>query len=284
MEWLNSMNRAMQYIEEHLAGEIDYRELAQHALCSEYHFKRMFSYMAGVPLSEYIRRRRLTLAALELKGGMKVIDAALKYGYQSADAFARAFQHMHGVTPTEARNDGQLLHAYPPMTFQITIRGGMAMHYRLEQKGAFRVVGRKHQLTLTSHGQESGEQPEITRALESVTEELQQELASLSDMEPSGVLYVNANYRESGDGQATLDFYLAAATSRACPEHLAELSIVPAVWAIFDAPGEWPDIDQLWRRIYTEWFPGSGYEHTGEPEIMADAGKGAEIWIPVKPV
>jgi AraC-like DNA-binding protein len=106
MDLLEKMNGALNHIEENLTNDIDFKEVARLAFCSEYHFKRMFSFLAGVTLSEYIRRRRLTLAAFELKGSnVKVIDIAMKYGYNSPDSFARAFQNLHGITPSEARNN-----------------------------------------------------------------------------------------------------------------------------------------------------------------------------------
>ena len=118
MDWLQRLNRAMDYIEEHLADRISYDEIARIACCSTYHFRRMFPFLTGITLSEYIRRRRLTLAAFELQTtGAKVIDVALKYGYQSPEAFARAFKQLHGVMPVAARDPGVTLKAYPRMTF-----------------------------------------------------------------------------------------------------------------------------------------------------------------------
>lgn len=142
MNIIKNLNDALDYIEENLTNDIDYKEVARLAFCSEYHFMRMFSFLAGVTLSEYVRRRRLTLAAFELNGNeLKVIDIALKYGYSSPDSFARAFQSIHGITPAEARNDGQLLKAYPRMTFHISVKGESAMNYRIEAKEDFCIVG-----------------------------------------------------------------------------------------------------------------------------------------------
>ncbi|GAA0492629.1 hypothetical protein GCM10008986_18750 [Salinibacillus aidingensis] len=121
MDLLKSMNDAMSYIEANLTKEIDFKEVARIAQCSEYHFKRMFSFLAGITLSEYIRSRRLSLAAFELTNtNLKIIDIAVEFGYNSPDSFARAFQNLHGVTPLEARNNGQQLKAFPPMTFQLS--------------------------------------------------------------------------------------------------------------------------------------------------------------------
>lgn len=142
MNTLEHMNQALKYIEDHLAEEIDLKEAARRAHCSEYHFSRMFSFLAGVPLSEYIRRRRLTLAAFDLmNSSSRVIDVAVKYGYTSADSFSKAFQAVHAVTPSEARQLGQPLKAFPRMSFQLTITGGDEMKYRMEDKEAFRIVG-----------------------------------------------------------------------------------------------------------------------------------------------
>ncbi len=121
MEWLESMNAAVDYIESHLTDDISYERAARLACCSAYHFQRMFSYITGVPLSEYIRRRRLTLAAFELQSNrVKVIDTALKYGYESPEVFSRAFRKMHGIMPVSARVAGVSFKAYPRMTFHIT--------------------------------------------------------------------------------------------------------------------------------------------------------------------
>ena len=132
MDSLKKMNEALSYIEENLTHDIDLKEVARLALCSEYHFQRMFSFLAGVTLSEYIRRRRLTLAAFELtNSNLRIIDLAVKYGYSSADSFTRAFQSLHGITPSTARNNNQSLKAYPRITFQLSIKGGIEMNYRI---------------------------------------------------------------------------------------------------------------------------------------------------------
>lgn len=153
MNLLENMNHALAYIEEHLTGEIDYREAAKRALCSEYHFKRMFSFLAGLPLSEYVRRRRLTLAAFDLQSSqLKIIDIALNYGYSSPDAFTKAFQQFHGVLPSEARTAGPSLKSFPRMTFQLIIRGGNEMNYRIEEKEAFHIVGIKKRVPIIFEG------------------------------------------------------------------------------------------------------------------------------------
>ena len=142
MEWINRLNKAINYIEEHITEKIHYEQLAKIACCSTYHFQRMFSYMANIPLSEYIRRRRMSLAAVELQNGnKKIIDVALKFGYTSPTAFNRAFQKIHGVAPSLVKDSVIALKAYPPISFKITIKGASGLNYRIEKKEAFRIIG-----------------------------------------------------------------------------------------------------------------------------------------------
>jgi len=132
MEWLSCLNEAVNYLEEHLEDEIDLERVAQIACCSSFHFQRMFSYLADLPLSEYIRRRKMTRAVFDLQNGdERIIDIALKYGYESPTAFNRAFQSVHGMAPSAARSEGVILKAYPPISFKITIKGEAEMNYRI---------------------------------------------------------------------------------------------------------------------------------------------------------
>lgn len=142
MDWLQRMNHAIEYIEDNLENAIDYEQIARIALCSVYQFQRMFSFVLEIPLSEYIRHRRLTLAAFDLKDrNNKVTDIALKYGYETPESFSRAFQNLHGLTPTQARNAGSQLIAYPRISFQIILKGVVGMNYRIETRDAFQVFG-----------------------------------------------------------------------------------------------------------------------------------------------
>lgn len=130
MDWMNRLNSAINYMEEHMEQEIDMEKVASIAGCSSYHFQRMFAYMANVPLSEYIRKRKMSLAAADLlQEENKVIDIALKYGYDSPTAFNRAFKSVHGVAPSKIKEDGIAIKAYPPIHFHITIKGEEEMNY-----------------------------------------------------------------------------------------------------------------------------------------------------------
>ena len=262
MDSLTRLNKAITYIEANLTEEIDVQEAARLAYCSEYHFKRMFSFLAGISLSEYIRRRRLTLAALELSdSSMRILDIAIRYGYRSADAFTRAFQQMHGITPSEARQNGQHLKAFPRMTFQLTIQGGCEMNYRLEQKEAFHIVG-------------------LMKRVPSV----------FPTVEPTGIIQASTNFSEGRmEEKGELDHYIGVATTETS-HHFSQLDVPACTWAVFEAVGPFPQtLQETWGRIYAEWFPSSGYEQVAGPEIVRHTSTDfssptftSEIWIPLQ--
>ncbi len=283
---LERMNQALVYIEEHLAGEIDMEQIARLALCSEYHFRRMFSFLAGVTLSEYIRRRRLTLAAFEfVHSDVRVIDIALKYGYNSPDSFSRAFYSLHGVTPSEARDTGQPLKAYPRMTFQLTLRGEIEMNYRIEEKGGFWIVGIMKRVPLIYEGVN----PVIASMWEALDEDTIKTLKSLSNVEPKGLLSVSTNFSEGRLEGGELDHYIGVATTGKPPANLTRLEVPASTWAVFESVGPFPEtLQNIWGRIYSEWFPSSNYEQAFGPEILWNENKDvdsptfrSEIWIPV---
>lgn len=287
MDSLKNMNRAMKYIEENLTNEIDFKEVARLSYCSEYHFKRMFSFLAGVTLSEYIRRRRLTLAAFELKDNkVKVIDVAMKYGYSSPDSFTRAFQYLHGITPSEARSNGYSLKAYPPMTFQLSIKGGSEMNYRIEEKEEFCIIGIKKRVPIVFNGVN----PEISAMWESLDEPTINQLKKLSCVEPLGLISASANFSEGRmEEKGELDHYIGVATNKEYPPNFNMLQVAASTWAVFEAIGPFPDtLQNVWGRIYSDWLPSSNYEQIEGPEILWNESKDitsptfrSEIWIPV---
>lgn len=134
MEWTDRLNESIRYIEAHLTEEIDCGRLGQIACCSAYHYQRMFVYMAGITLTEYIRRRRMSLAAVDLQNGGKVVDTALKYGYRSPTAFNRAFQAIHGAAPSAVQGGGVPVKSFPPLTFTIAVRGRRSWSTASRQK------------------------------------------------------------------------------------------------------------------------------------------------------
>ncbi len=287
MDSLKAMNDALKYIEENLDSEIDLKEAARLAFCSEYHFQRMFSFLAGMTISEYIRRRRLTLVAFELYNStVRIIDLAVKYGYSSPDSFSRAFQALHGITPSEARYNGQLLKAYPPMTFQLSIKGGNEMNYRIHEKDAFRIVGISKRVSIVFNGVN----PEIAEMWKSLNENTIRELKELSNVEPSGLISASTNFSEGRmEEKGQLDHYIGVATTEKCPDNLMQLEVPALTWAVFEAVGTFPDaLQNVWGRIYSEWFPSSAFQQAEGPEILWNQNKDvsspnfkSEIWIPV---
>ncbi|WP_139991187.1 AraC family transcriptional regulator [Paenibacillus paridis] len=288
MDMLKNMNEAMSYIEDNLTNEIDPKEVARRSLCSPYHFNRMFSFLAGIPLSEYIRRRRLTLAAFDLNDStVKVIDVAIQYGYSSPDSFARAFQSLHGITPSEVRGGRHAVKAYPRMTFQLSIKGGSEMNYRIVDKEAFRVVGLHKRVPIIFEGVN----PHIAAMWSSLNAEMIAQLKGISDVDPVGLISASTNFSEGRmEEKGELDHYIGAATSKPCPENLTSLEVPGGTWAVFEAIGPFPEtLQNIWGRIYSEWFPSSHYEQMEGPEMLWNESKDvgsatfkSEIWIPVR--
>ncbi|MFS0855723.1 AraC family transcriptional regulator [Paenibacillus taichungensis] len=288
MNTLARLNEGLSYIEENLMDSVDMKEVARIACCSEYHFTRMFSFLSGITLSEYIRRRRLTLAALELsRNDSKVIDVALKFGYTSPDSFARAFQSLHGVTPSEAKNHGPSLKAFPRMTFQLTIQGGNEMNYRIEDKEPFRIVGISKRVPIVFNGVN----PNIAAMYQRLTPELIETIKGLSNVQPLGIISASAHFSEERmEEKGELDHYIGAATTQEAPEGLAQLEVPASTWAVFTSIGPFPGtLQDVWGRIYSEWFPSSDYELSEGPEILWNEHKDttslqyrSEIWIPIQ--
>ncbi len=281
MEWLEQWNNALDYLEEHLTGELDIAKAAQTACCSVFHFQRMFSYLAGVPLSEYLRRRRMTAAAFDLQNGDKVLDTALRYGYDSPTSFNRAFRSVHGIAPSAAQREGAPLRAYPRISFKITIKGEAEMEYRIVKKDAFRIVG--HGVALPKALDESFAMvPEFWNKTMSDPATIPC-LCALMDSEPQGILGVSACMNSLEEWR----YYVAVSSSQAVPEGMEEAHIPACTWAVFSGQGAMPlAIQELEKRAVTEWLPTSGYEYGDAPDIEvylnADpANASFEVWLPI---
>lgn len=277
MEWVDGLNATISYIEEHLAEEIDWGELARLACCSAYHYQRMFAYMAGVPLSEYIRRRRMSRAAVDLQAGERVVDVALRYGYHSPTAFNRAFQSVHGLAPSSVREPGTTVKSFPPLRFTIMVKGVEEMEYRIEKREAFRIVGVS--VPLDKDIEKNFEVvPQLWGRV--AMDGTLQRLAGMMDTQPMGMLGVSA----CGD-EEVWRYYIAVSSSQSSGE-LEEYTVPAATWAIFPGAGTNQSIQELERRIVTEWLPSSGYEYGSGPDVEvylnADPSNAKyEVWIPV---
>lgn len=282
MEWLDCLNEAVAYMEAHLEDGVDLERVAQIARCSPFHFQRMFSYIADLPLSEYLRRRKMTRAAFDLQNGSeKIIEIALKYGYESPTAFNRAFQSVHGIAPSAARAEGVKLKAYPPISFKITIKGEAEMNYRIEKKDAFKIVGVRQHFAMNIEDsfanvplfwQTTAQSGAIPR------------LCALMNREPYGVLGVSTCMNGKD-----FDYYIAVSTQSETPEGFADYVVPECTWAIFECIGPMPAaIQTLQKRIVAEWLPSSGYEYANAPdiEVYLEGNQQAEdykceVWLPV---
>ncbi|MEU5715619.1 AraC family transcriptional regulator [Streptomyces sp. NPDC020403] len=283
---LERLNQAMEYVEAHLREPIEAAELARVALTSEYHLRRLFSALAGIPLSEYIRRRRLTVAGAEVLAGERtLLDVAVRYGYGSGEAFARAFRAMHGVGPGEARRTAAVLHAQPRMSFRLVVEGSSSMRYRIVAKEEFRVVGRKARVPLVHEGAN----PAIAEFIRGIGREALGRIAALSDQEPTGIVGVSDQLDPSRAEGTELDYYHGAVTTSEAPEDMDVLIVPAGTWAVFGSAGEFPrELQNLWRDVYTQWFPSNPYRSRPGPEILsvrlsdtADRAD-AQLWIPVE--
>ncbi|EXJ23724.1 Transcriptional regulator, AraC family [Alkalibacterium sp. AK22] len=278
MNDLYHMNQAMQYIEDHLEENIESAQLAKIAMTSETYFKRLFSFLSGMSLQDYIRKRRFTQAAFELKeSDVKVIDLAFKYGYTSPDAFTKAFQHVHGLTPTQARELNSSLLSYPRLTFRLDIEGGTPMKYRLVEKESFIVAGYQTEATIGSEG----ESEEILEFLSSLTEDNFDRLNNISNGQFDGKqLFVSSDVT-GGEKQSSQNFYVGVPVDTV-PADLNSITITKQLWAVFTIKGEWDAVNDAWSRIYTEWFPSSTFEPASSPEFMISKDNESEVWVAVK--
>lgn len=287
MDMLQRMNNALNYIEDNLTKDIDYDTVARLAYCSVYHFQRMFSFIIDIPLSEYIRRRRLTLAAFELQNSnIKVIDLAFKYGYASPDSFTRAFQKLHGVTPTLARDMGVELKAYPRISFHISIKGDVEMNYKIVEKEGYTVFGKS--ITI-------GVEEDPYKIIPKFWADFQKDgtyekICNIADIEPYSERLLNATlYDFNNDGSYRNKYIINTKLPSGVdiPKDLDVLKIPKGKWVVFSDTCNSPEestkvIQSLWKRIFTEWFPTSEYEAVDGPqmEIYPDNDT-VQIWIPI---
>ncbi len=295
MDWLDRLNDSLDYIESSLESEISYEKAARLACMSVYHFQRMFPYIAGVPLSEYLRHRRMTKAAFELQNGAKVLDVALRCGYESPTAFNRAFRSVHGVSPSAARKTGVSLKAYPRISFQITIKGEAEMEFKIVKKEAFRVVGIREPLVLGVSNYKTAENMSVAdvegafKRVPAFWQEAAQsgQMARICEMisgkPPAGLLgMTDCRGNESGKSW----YYMAAVTDEPAPEDMVETTVPALTWAVFPGEGAPSSIQDLMRRIYAEWLPASGYEWADGPDIEVYLDDNPvhmhyEVWLPI---
>lgn len=292
MSFVSDFESAIEYIEENLTSDIDFSMVAQKAKCSSYHFQRMFSSLVGIPLSEYIRRRRLTLAAIEIQNSdVKIIDIALKYCYDTHSSFTRAFQLIQGMTPTKARIEGVTLMAYPRISFQFILKGVEAMQYQIIETQPFKVFG-------MDVVQIDGWTPEkflehADRVIENGSHDATniaagflgnaQEMIAKDEWDVTKIHLLDAIHfwDEAGNKYFMYGWEL---PETGVNEQFTILEIPLTSWVVvtIQLDGDRSVIVRCYNDLYVNWFPTSGYEQApGRPVIEKYDEKNAELWMPI---
>lgn len=289
MDWITGISKAIDYIEEHITEPTDYARAAKEACSSPFNFQRVFALLCGYTLGDYVRMRRLTLAGEELLStDAKVIDVALKYGYDSPESFSRAFARFHGVSPSAVRK-GAAIHSFSRICVKLILTGGSIMEYRIEKKQAAKIICRRREFTKPGDDYTNREIPEfwnecgrdgsIQKLCGYIKDSAQFKgllgVCFSTEMTDSGFPYgIGAEYDGESDPQ---DF---------------EIVEIPAyTYAVFTVRGKMPDaFRETYRKICTEFFPQSGYEYGNGVEIevypsadVQNPDYSCEIWIAVKP-
>lgn len=275
MNVINNFNKAVSYIEDNLENDIDLNEVAKIASCSSYHFLRMFSALTGAGVYEYIKKRRMTKAAEELQTTeIKVIDLATKYGYESPTAFNRAFQSIHGVSPSVARKDSINLNSYLPITFNLTVTGGEKMEYYIEEISEFRAIGYKRKYNFKT-GENFEQIPVFWNDV--MQDGRFNKIMALNNATPAGILGICTNLTDN-----EFDYFIASASDKPLDDDMEEVFINTQTYAIFACTMD--KIQETTKRIFAEWLPSSGYDHVpnaAELEIYPDETT-CKICIPIK--
>lgn len=284
---LKDLNKVIDYIEDHLTDDLSLEIISIYAGVSDYHFRKIFFYLSEMTLSEYIKNRKLSEASMNLLHGEKVTDVALKYGYQSIDGFTRAFKKWCGFLPSEVMKNG-ISKTFPKLSFIITVKGGINMEFRIEDKPAFNLVGVSKRIPMQFEGVNN----EIVKLAQSITEEQRKEMHSLQNIEPYEI--VNASYeadanflREEGDLTHLIGVLT---TTNQVSDQLEKVPVDAYTWAIFPNEGPFPStLQNTMAKVYSEWLLSSDYEVINAPTFSftkMDRDKKdyaySEVWIPVR--
>ena len=285
---IGSLNQLADFVDEHLSESLDVAGLARQLGTTEYHLRRMFSAIAGMSLSDYVRRRRMTLAAADVVNKQPLMDVAVRFGYGSTESFGRAFLAVHGATPAQVRQNGGPLSTQQKLRFRITIEGTTTMDTRILDRPAFTLVGHSARVPLVF----AGINPQIQAHIAAIPIDEHTRLKALSSTEPSGLLQISADvdpdYAEGSD--LTYMHGVAVDQTATTPEGLDRIDVPPGQWAVFTASGAYPDVLQsLWASTATEWFPSNPWRLRPGPSIVAVLDRAddfstatTELWLPVE--
>ncbi|HWS38944.1 MAG TPA: AraC family transcriptional regulator [Actinoplanes sp.] len=287
---ISALNRLVDLVEEGLPADFDAGKAARALGTTEYHLRRMFSSLSGMPLSEYVRRRRMTLAAADvIRGERDLLTVAVRFGYGSAEAFGRAFRAVHGAGPGEVRRDGGPLRSQPRLRFHLTVEGSERMNTRIVDRQGFRLVGHAVRVPLVHRGLN----PAIQRHLAGLPAGEHRRLTALGDSEPGGLLAVSDDLgpdRAEGDPMTYLHG-VAIARGTPPPDGLDVIEVPPGRWVVVRTEGPHPEtLQRTWAATATEWFPANPWRLRPGPEIVAVLERTGdftvatcELWLPVEP-
>ncbi|MBQ2964343.1 MAG: AraC family transcriptional regulator [Clostridia bacterium] len=301
MDWIIGIQRAVDYIENNLTETIDYEEAAKQCYSSSYHFQRVFSILCGFTLGEYIRNRRLTLAGRELATtNAKVIDVAMKYGYESPDSFSKAFHKFHGILPSQAKNNGSNLKSFSRLVLKFSLEGGTTMKYRVENKPALTLIGYKRRFNGTPYDSlrqhQEGDFFASTRAyqwmLKGMTNDKLSDYCVLSGFDDDGYdFYISV----TTDDYERNNLYNSEVTGIDFMERFGfeEIVIPERTYLIFETEKTKmpiPEYFDMRKQISAEWLANDEYQITNAPELAVYhwgivggcPERTIEIWIPIE--
>jgi len=282
------LNRLVELVEERLTDDLDVAGLATGLGTTEYHLRRMFSSLAGMPLSEYVRRRRMAVAAADVLGDEDLLSIAVRYGYGSTEAFGRAFRSVHGVGLRDVRRDGGPLRTQPQIRFRLTVEGNITMDARITDRPAFRLIGHAARVPLIHEGVN----PHIQAHIASLPATEHERLKGLGDTEPAGLLQVSADVDPDYTEGSELTYLhgVAVTGSADLPDDLDEIAVPAGTWAVFRTEGEYPaSLQVIWAATATDWFPSNPWRLRPGPSIVAILERTedfsaavCELWLPVE--
>ncbi|MEU3450806.1 AraC family transcriptional regulator [Streptomyces thermolilacinus] len=287
---ISALNQLVGLVEEHLAEELDMDGLAGSLGTTEYHLRRMFSSLAGMPLSEYVRRRRMTVAAADVvRGDEDLLSIAVRHGYGSSEAFGRAFRAVHGAGPRDVRRDGGPLRTQPQLRFRLTVEGNHPMETRLADRPAFKLAGHAARVPLIHQGVN----PHIQEHIAALPQREHLRLKALSDTEPGGLLQISDDLDPDAREGSELTYMHGVALSRdtPVPDGLDTIEVPAGMWAVFRTSGPHPHaLQTTWAATATEWFPSNPWRLRPGPSIVAFLERAddlstatCELWLPVEP-
>jgi AraC family transcriptional regulator len=265
---LAALNDLVDAVEDAGGDDVDVTTLAAEHGTTEHHLRRMFSSLSGMPLSEYVRRRRMSVAAADLvQSSDDLLTIAVRHGYGSTEAFGRAFRAVHGTGPSEARRDGGPFRSQQPLRFRLSVEGSTSMHVRITDQPAIRLVGHAVRVPLIYEGVN----PHIAEHVASIPAEEHQRLKELGNASPAGLLQVTTDPEPDGSEGSELTYLhgVAMTDDTPVPDDLTGIAVPAGSWAVFTSDGPHPQaLQNTWAATAAEWFPSNPWRLRPGPSIV----------------